>query len=200
MTHADHIAKDGLKLELDQLCMLPLVLFHMICGFFSNEQTLIRQHRGKHSVPTDWESHIPGLLEAEWAIAAIKAEGARRLLAGEAIDFNSIPIPPPPGDWQPLVKDAADLLRRFEIVASFHADPETFIRRNAERLVRRGPLRLPGLLPATPASTSPAFAVEASATLLVLIHRSPCLPLLRMGRWLRAQHADGGGWLNVHPP
>ena len=197
MTHADPIAKDGLKLELDQLWMLPLVLFQMICGFFSNEQTFIRQHRGKHSVPTDWESHIPGLLEAEWAIAAIKAEGARRLLAGEAIDFNSIPIPPPPGDWQPLVKDAADLLRRFEAVASFHSDPETFIRRHAERLVRRGPLRLP----ATPASTSPAFAVEASATLLVLIHRPPCLPMRSKGRWMVASsRPDGGGWLNVHPP
>ena len=197
MTHADHIAKDGLKLELDQLWMLPLVLFQMICGFFSNEQAFLHEHRRTRSVPTDWESHIPGLLEAEWAIAAIKAAGARRLLAGAAIDFNSIPIPPPPGDWQPLVKDAADLLRRFEAVAGFHADPETFIRRHAERLVRRDPLRLP----ATPASSSPVFAVEASATLLVLIHRPPCLPMRSKGRWMVASsRPDGGGWLNVHPP
>ena len=179
--------------------MLPLVLFQMICGFFSNEQAFIREHRSKRSVPTDWESHIPGLLEAEWAIAAIKAEGARRLLAGEAIDFNSIPIPPPPGDWQPLVKDAADLLRRFEAVAGFHADPETFIRRHAERLVRRDPSVCLGCCRLR-RHPSPACAVEASATLLVLIHRSPCLPMRSRGRWLRAQHADGGGWLNIHPP
>ena len=132
MTHADPIAADGLKLELNQLWMLPLVLFQMICGFFSNEQTFLHEHRRKRSAPADWQDHIPGLLETEWAIAAIKAEGARRVLAGAAIDFNTIPIPPPPGDWQPLVKDAADLLRRFEAVASFHADPEKFIRRHAD--------------------------------------------------------------------
>ncbi|MDP3738742.1 MAG: hypothetical protein Q8R02_15215, partial [Hyphomonadaceae bacterium] len=45
-----------------------------------------------------------------------------------------IRIPAPPGDWQPIVHDAADLMRRFEAVASFHADPEKFIRRHAERI------------------------------------------------------------------
>jgi hypothetical protein len=134
MTQADHIAEDGLHLELNQLWMLPLILFRMICGFFSNEQKFLHAHRRKRSAPKDWQDHIPGLVEAEWAIAAIKAEGARRLLAGEPIDFNTIRIPAPPDDWQPIVEDAQDLLRRFEAVAQFHANPEKFIRRHAARI------------------------------------------------------------------
>ncbi|MDP3739401.1 MAG: hypothetical protein Q8R02_18575 [Hyphomonadaceae bacterium] len=134
MTQADHIAKDDVKLELSQLWMLPLILFRMICSFFQTEQKFIRDHRRKGVAPKDWEDHIPDLVEAEWAIDAIKAEGARRLLAGEHIDFNTIRIPAPPDDWQPLVHDAADLMRRFEAVASFHADPEKFIRRHAARI------------------------------------------------------------------
>jgi hypothetical protein len=104
MTHVDHIAEEDVKLELSQLWMLPLILFRMICSFFQTEQAFIRDHRRKGSSPKDWEDHIPDLVQAEWAIAAIKAEGAPRLLAGEPIDFSSssssssssIRIPAPP--------------------------------------------------------------------------------------------------------
>jgi hypothetical protein len=135
MTHADHIAED--KTPELKLWMLPLILFQMICSFFGNERDFIREHRKKHSSLANWEDHILDLVEAEWNIDALKAEGARRLLAGEPLDFSTIRIPPPPDDWQPLVKDAADLLRRFEAVASFHTDPETFIRRHAARISDR---------------------------------------------------------------
>jgi len=135
MTHADHIAEDD-RPEL-KLWMLPLILVAMICSFFANERDFIRDHRKKRSPLTNWEDHILDLVEAEWNIDALKAEGARRLLAGEPIDFSTIRIPPPPDDWQPLVHDAADLMRRFEAVASFHADPETYIRRHAARISDR---------------------------------------------------------------
>jgi hypothetical protein len=135
MTHADHIAEDT-RPEL-KLWMLPLILLAMICSFFSNEREFIRDHRKKRSTLTNWEDHILDLVEAEWNIDALKAEGARRLLAGEPLDFSTIRIPPPPDDWQPLVTDAADLLRRFEAVAGFHSDPETFIRRHAARISDR---------------------------------------------------------------
>ncbi|MDP3740644.1 MAG: hypothetical protein Q8R02_24875 [Hyphomonadaceae bacterium] len=175
--------------------MLPLILFRMICSFFQNEQAFIQEHRRKGVAPKDWQDHIPDLVEAEWAIDAIKAEGARRLLAGQPIDFYSIRIPAPPDDWQPIVHDAADLMRRFEAVASFHADPEKFIRRHAERLVVRNPLRLD----ASHRSTSPGLRpVEANGTSLIfLIRRSNCLPMSRSdrGRWMVASsRPDGGGW------
>jgi hypothetical protein len=133
MTQADHIAED-VRLELHQLWMLPLILFRMICSFFQTEQAFLREQRKKGSTPKAWEDHILDLVEAEWAIAAIKAEGARRLLASEPIDFSTIRIPAPPDDWQPIVTDAADLMRRFEAIAGFHADPEKFIRRHAARI------------------------------------------------------------------
>jgi hypothetical protein len=135
MTHADPIAEDT-RPEL-KLWMLPLILFQMICSFFTNERQFIRDHRRKRSSLTNWEDHILDLVEAEWNIDALKAEGARRLLAGDPLDFQTIRIPPPPDDWQPLVQDAADLLRRFEAVAGFHADPETYIRRHAARISDR---------------------------------------------------------------
>jgi len=136
MTHADRIAEKDVTPEL-KLWMLPLILFQMICSFFGNERDFIRDHRRKRSSLTNWEDHILDLVEAEWNIDALKAEGARRLLAGEPLDFSTIRIPAPPDDWQPVVKDAADLMRRFEAVASFHSDPETFIRRHAARIADR---------------------------------------------------------------
>ena len=209
MTHAAHIAEEDVKLELSQLWMLPLILFQMICSFFANERRFIRDHRRKRSSLTNWEDHILDLVEAEWNIDALKAEGARRLLAGDPLDFQTIRIPPPPDDWQPLVQDAADLLRRFEAVAGFHADPETYIRRHAARIsdrARRDPLRLD----ASHRSTSPGLRpVEAIGTANTdLAHRTVCLPMSRSDRRghraaltiARSCARDGGGWLNTHPP
>ena len=95
MTHADHIAEDTCP-EL-KLWMLPLILFQMICSFFANHVDRLKQMRSG-PLPKDWEDHFDRLMDAEWPMQAILAEGARRILAGQDLDYASITYSEPPPD------------------------------------------------------------------------------------------------------
>src|SRR5262249_58740800 len=68
----------------------------------------------------------------------LKAEGARRILAGEPLDLASLMIGMPPQDllWNPP-RSAIAMHLRFEAIARFHADPEAAIRRYAARIAVR---------------------------------------------------------------
>jgi hypothetical protein len=138
MTHADRIEGEGLCLELDQLWMLPLILLQMICAWFADERQALKRLRDRTPRGDLWREHYWSLRQCEWDIRVMLAEGARRILAGEAIDLPAILIPPPPEGWRPAMPQSSRAMcLRFEDVAAFHADPEAFITRHAARLKRR---------------------------------------------------------------
>ncbi len=140
MTHADDIAESDIQLEPSQLWMLPILLFQIMAALFTDyAHKLKRLRRRKPPRSRKWQSCYADLCRCEYSIDVILAEGARRLLAGQPLDLESIVIPPPPSDWRPesMPRSAHDMSLRFEATALFHADPEAFIRRHAARILAK---------------------------------------------------------------
>ena len=116
--------------------MLPLILFQMICNLVrvsaSRHIDRFADMRRRKTLPKDWEDHFDRLMEAEWPIRAILAEGARRILAGQDIDYASLRYSePPPGQGWIAPASAWQTHLRMEALARFMADPEAHIRRHA---------------------------------------------------------------------
>jgi hypothetical protein len=135
MTHADPIAQDDIHLEPSQLWMLPILLLQMMAAVFLGHAARLKRLRRRPPRTNKWTTCYWDLRLCEWSIEVVLAEGARRLLAGNPIDLDSIRIPPPPETWLPAMpRSARDMSLRFEATARFHADPESFIRRHAARI------------------------------------------------------------------
>ena len=147
MTNADHIAEEGPRLELNQLWMLPLILFQMICSTFAVMLSSLQEMRRTRPLPRNWQDHLNGLRESEWPVMVVLAEGARQILEGKDLTLTGIPLYAPPEDflWSaPTSADATQL--RFEWLARFHTDPARYVRRHAQRILAREAAKRFGLV------------------------------------------------------
>ena len=167
MTSADHPLEDGVRLEPGQLWMLPLILFRMICDFFQDEKAALKRLRHRTPKTGAWQAHYWDLRVCEWRIRIVLAEGAKRLLAGETIDLSSLVVPPMPEDWlPPMPASSRAMCLRFEDVANFHADPEAFIRRHAQRLAAQADRPAAPPAAAVPAASANAASLPVPAWIL----------------------------------
>jgi len=138
MTHADHSAQDGLRLELSQLWMLPLILLRILLAAFETDRADLKELRRRKALRGSWQTHYEDLRQAEWGVRYLLARKARRFLAGEPIDIAHMMVPWAPADWRPPMPHSPEAMcLRFEDAARFHADPESFIRRHAARIAAR---------------------------------------------------------------
>jgi hypothetical protein len=121
------------------LWMLPILLWQLIFDKFSRHLTRLKQMRRSRPMPKDWESFWPELRACEWAIRQLCLEGARQIILGQELDFSAISFDPePPEGFQPsMPRSALSMHQRMEDLARFHADPERYIRRHAERVRER---------------------------------------------------------------
>lgn len=105
---------------------------------FAARAASLRRIRRTHRCAATWRESWPGLRRCEWLMRQIIGEGARRLLAGEDIGLDTIPVfPDPPEDFEPACpRDPWEMNRRMIALANFHADPPGAIRRHAARLAR----------------------------------------------------------------
>lgn len=125
--------------DLSQLWLMPLlVLAHILAVFAGHADKLKAMRRRVKAMPEAWRDLIPGLLIAEWHIRSLTASGIEILLSGEELDIRDLihQEAMPPGYQLPTPKSAWEAHRRMEAIARFHADPETFIRRQAQRLAQ----------------------------------------------------------------
>jgi hypothetical protein len=118
------------------LWLLPLLLLVQVFARFSRHLDSLKNMRRTRPMPRDWRSFYPDLRRTEWAIRMLCHEGARRIILGEDFDLSAITFDPePPEDFQPPTpRSALAMHQRIEATARFHADPERFIRRHAERV------------------------------------------------------------------
>ena len=152
---------------LSDLWMLPLLLLALIFEKFSRRLTSLREMRRTKPMPKDWRSFYPDLRRCEWAIHWFCLEGARQIILEGDLDLSALSLDPePPESFQPpMPRSAIAMHRRMEDIARFHADPERWIRRHAERVRAAGAAQ-----PAAPAdATSPRVVVSLlSSTFFVL--------------------------------
>ena len=125
---------------LSDLWMLPLLLLALIFEKFSRRLTSLREMRRTKPMPKDWRSFYPDLRRCEWAIHWFCLEGSRQIILEGDLDLSALSLDPePPESFQPpMPRSAIAMHRRMEDIARFHADPERWIRRHAERLRAAG--------------------------------------------------------------
>ena len=129
---------DDTTLSWEQLWMLPLILFHVICEMFSSHVDHFKHLRRTRPMPKGWEQLIEPLQEAEWPVFSARAGGARRILAGEPLDMMSIPwTDPDPGQAWLQPRSAQAMHLRMLDVFRFTSNPEFYIRRHAARIAKR---------------------------------------------------------------
>jgi hypothetical protein len=77
----------------------------------------------------------------------VLAEGARQILEGKDLVLTGIPLYAPPADflWSSPPSAYATHLR-FEWLARFHSDPETYVRRHVQRILAREAAKRFGLV------------------------------------------------------
>jgi hypothetical protein len=128
---------DGFAIS--DLWLLPFLLLAQMLARFCQNLVQLKVMRRTRPMPKDWQCFYPGLRQSEWAVRRLCHEGARRIILGEDLDLNALSYDPdPPEDFQPpMPHSALAMHRRLEDIARFHADPERFIRRHAERVRRR---------------------------------------------------------------
>jgi hypothetical protein len=122
-----------------EFAMAPIVFLCLLFQHFAD--TLVRMKRVRRAqmeARINFREHWEGLRLNEWLMAQIIGEGARRLIAGEALDLHTIPATAdiPESFAAPCPSSAREMHRRFTALAAFHADPETVIRRRAVRITR----------------------------------------------------------------
>ncbi len=158
-------APDGFVLS--DLWMIPLLLLVQIFARFRQHLTDLKAMRRARPMPQDWRSFYPSLRTTEWAIRQLCHEGARRILLGEDLDLTTLSYDAePPDSFQPAMpRSAMAMHQRIADTARFHADPERYIRRHAERVrtaTATGPARPAeaphhGLASPSPFLSSPFF-------------------------------------------
>ena len=121
-----------------QLVLFPLLLVAYIRQLFAEQAEQLRHTRRTRPPLARWDDHLEGLRQSEQLIAAITAEGARRILNGEDLDLDHLSIYAP-DDNQPWIVPSSYQQVYLRILAQtrFHADPEFFIYRHAFRIARR---------------------------------------------------------------
>ncbi|HEX5007116.1 MAG TPA: hypothetical protein VFV70_08390, partial [Hyphomonadaceae bacterium] len=130
-------AADGLALS--DLWLLPLLLLVQVVVTFSRHLAKLKAMRRTRPMPKDWRSFYSELRRCEWAIRQLTFAGARQIILGQDLDLAALGHDPePPESFQPpLPRSALAMHRRMEDIARFHADPEGFIRRCANRIRAR---------------------------------------------------------------
>ena len=129
---------DGLAWS--DLWLLPILLLALIFETFSRRLSSLKAMRRSRPFRKDWQSFYPDLRRCEWAIHWFCLEGARQILLGGDLDLAAIGLDPePPDSFQPsMPRSALAMHLRMQDIARFHADPERWIRRHAERLRAAG--------------------------------------------------------------
>jgi hypothetical protein len=124
---------------LSGLWMLPILLLALIFDKFRRHLAKLKDMRRTRPMPKDWRSFYPDLRRSEWAIHWFCFEGARQIILGQDLDLSALSLDPePPDSFQPsMPRSAIAMHRRLEDIARFHADPERWIRRHAERIRER---------------------------------------------------------------
>src|SRR6185436_12435542 len=115
--------------------MLPILILQMIVARFARRLDRLKQARRKRPKPRNWRDHFGRLRQCEWHIHQLVANGARKVLAFGDVDLNFIPMivdVPEDMSWSEPSSPAA-LYVRMQEIARFHADPERYILRHAER-------------------------------------------------------------------
>jgi hypothetical protein len=136
-TEASPVTAEGLAWS--DLWMLPLLLLALICETFSRRLTRLKEMRRSRPFRKDWQSFYPDLRRCEWAVHWFCFEGARQIILGQDLDLAALGLDPePPESFQPAMpRSALAMHKRLEDIARFHADPERWIRRHAERIRQR---------------------------------------------------------------
>jgi hypothetical protein len=118
------------------LWMLPILLLALIFDKFRRHLARLKDMRRTRPMPKDWRSFYPDLRRSEWAIHWFCFEGARQIILGQDLDLSALSLDPePPEDFQPsMPRTAIAMHLRLQDIARFHADPERWIRRHAERI------------------------------------------------------------------
>jgi len=176
MTNAANIAETeetDTTLSWDQLWMLPLILFHVICELFSNHVAHFKQLRRTRPMPKGWEELIEPLREAEWPVVSLRTEGARRILAGQPLDLASIVLTDPdPGQGWTEPRSAQAVHLRTLYVLKFTSNPEPYIRRHAARIARREAAKAAATTTIAPQACRPAAPPTATTTIAPLRRRA----------------------------
>lgn len=171
-------AHDGF--DLSQLWLLPLLLLAQVLAVFAGHADKLKAMRRRvRAMPEAWTDFIPGLLTAEWHIRSLTASGVEILMSGQELDIRDLVLTEdmPSGYQLPIPASAWEAHRRMEAIARFHADPETFIRRQAQRLAKR-------IAAAKAGSVHPVASETAAAAAAAVFSASgsgrpdPCAPTL----------------------
>jgi hypothetical protein len=141
MTHGAETSQDDKGeaegFDLGLLWLWPILLLHAVFETFAGHARKLKAMR-KRPMPKEWGQAIPGLLQCEWHIRSMTASGVAILLSGRELNLGEVDHEwAPPADLEiPHPKSAWETHRRMEAIARFHADPEAFIRRQAQRVAR----------------------------------------------------------------
>ena len=125
-------------LSLTELMMLPVILVWLTFQAFAQHVAKLKEKRRTKPLPINWQEHWPNLRQAEWHIRQLTASGVEQIFSGHDLDLHQLVMDPdPPEDFGQMPASAWEMHRRFEAIARFHADPERYIRRAAERIAAR---------------------------------------------------------------
>ena len=188
MTHGLRTSQDEDKVEapesrdgfdLAQLWLLPLLLLAQILALFAGHADTLKAMRPRvKAMPEAWKDFIPDLLIGEWHIRTLTASGIKILLSGKELDLRDLTYQDemPPGYQLPIPRSAWEAHRRMEAIARFHADPETFIRRQVQRIARTGRVQ------STDWTTTTIFPFRTLATTIPLRATDPTTTIFCFAR------------------
>jgi hypothetical protein len=158
-------AHDGF--DLSQLWLLPLLLLAQVLAVFAGHADKLKAMRRRvRAMPEAWTDFIPGLLTAEWHIRSLTASGVEILMSGQELDIRDLVLTEdmPSGYQLPIPASAWEAHRRMEAIARFHADPETFIRRQAKRIASARAERVDPMASETAAAAAAVFSASRSGS------------------------------------
>ena len=159
-------------LSLKELMMLPVILLWLTFQVFARHVATLKEMRRTKPMPINWREHWPNLRLAEWHIRSLTSFGIKALLAGQELDLQDLPmvLDPPEDHYAPMPGSALEMHRRFEAAARFHADPERYIRRAAERITaREGEIDPLGRTIRPPPPPSPPLVVVLVVVVVVFL-------------------------------
>jgi hypothetical protein len=161
-------------LSLSELMMLPVILLWLTFQAFAQHVVKLKELRRTRPLPKTWREHWPNLRLAEWHIRELTASGIEQICSGKDLDLHQLSMDPdPPEDFGLEPASALEMHRRFEAIARFHADPERYIRRAAQRITARdGEINPLGRANPRPSPPPPPLVVVVVVVMVVVVFLS----------------------------